>query len=241
MVTQKNLKILVVGQSNAAGFGTTNYTASNAFVGEWTDGYHRYPYSDPLQWGDHDTAPNTGSIWGRVGDKLMDTGFFSAVGFDVIAVGSSSVFNWDEQHADSNTPVRGYLCAQRLANALDDYTWDAVIWQQGEQDTVNGTSTANYQTALQHIVDKIRTVTSAPIFVCLSSYAFGNTSNLVRSAQVATVIAKSASNVWLGFDMDKLIPGDKRRSDNVHLNESGLKICADEWFHVLLPHLRGSF
>ena len=242
MVTQKNLKILVIGQSNAAGFGTTNYTASHSLVGEWSSNTaHHYPYADPITWGDHDTAPNTGSIWGRVGDRLMETGFFSAIGFDVIAVGSSSVTNWDEQHADSNTPVRGYLCAQRLADALNDYTWDAVIWQQGEQDTYNGQSQSDHATALGHIIDKIRSGTSAPIFITLSSYAFGSTSNAVRSAQVDTVRTKAGSNVWLSFDMDVLVPSFKRRSDDVHLNEAGLIACANAWSCVLLPHLRGSF
>lgn len=239
MITPRPIKILVIGQSNAAGFGTTPYTATNAFVGEWSESnYHVYPYADPIIYGDHDVAPNTGSIWGRLGDLLMETGYFSSVGFDVIAVGSSSVFNWDEQHADSNTPVRGYLCASRLANALDDYTWDVLIWQQGEQDTVNGTSQSAYATALTNIVNKIRTVTQAPLFISLSSYAFGNKSDAVRQAQLQVALAKKDSNVYIGFDMDFIVPPSKRRSDNVHLNEDGLKACAYAWYSQILPSLK---
>jgi hypothetical protein len=106
---------------------------------------------------------------------------------------------------------------------------------------VTGVSESAYSTALGHIIDKIRTGTSAPIFITLSSYAFGAVSQAVRSAQVSTARIKAGNNVWLSFDMDALVPPLKRRSDDVHLNEDGLKACANAWYSILLPHLRGSF
>ena len=113
---------LTYGQSNSANFGEIGYSVKNdvyhSFVG------HIYKYKDPII-GSHG---NSGSVWGMLGDKLIDNDFHDKIIFSNCGWGSAKInqLNQDDYF--------GYLVLNYNALVHKFGRVDGILFHQGESD-----------------------------------------------------------------------------------------------------------
>ena len=220
----RRLVILVAGQSNAANYGTTPRAAGGK-VYAFAQG-KLYAATDPLPGGDG----AGGSIWSRLGARLILTGDYDAVIFAVVAEGSTRATDWME----------GGRCHPRLITTLQELAAarlppDYFLWLQGESEGWSPASTGPaYRDALGQLHGAVRAHFPRVIFVAAQSTVGGSTpaNEQIRLAQAA---AANLPGALAGPDLDRLGRDDRR--DGVHFNDRGLAAAAGLWLEALTVSL----
>ncbi len=222
--------ILTFGQSNAANAGAQCYVARRGVYAFNVFDMNYYRAIDPLPGATNDG----GSIWGRLGDKLIEADLFQSVLFVPIAVGGSYIKDW--------TPRDGY-CYRRLMLALTRLKRagirpDMLCWHHGEADANRVmTSAQEYQARFRRLLTEIRRVgVEAPVYVALASHCANGphpyqNHEQIRRAQRQLV---SPPDVLPGPDTDQFI-GDFRH-DGCHFSEKGLDAVAQAWLECIMQH-----
>lgn len=188
--------------------------------------------NDPQPAPDRSTG---GSIWPPVGD-LLARQLQVPIGFANVAVGGTSTRQWLPTEPLS---VRLQQVGQKLG------TFRAVLWQQGESDVIENTSTADYSDRLQQI--RAAAVASwqisPPWFCALSThhptvYNRPESENRIREAllQVSRLPGFAP-----GPDTDKL-QGENRGGPQSrrHFSPTGQRNAAGLWADVLLRYLQSA-
>ena len=222
--------ILVLGQSNAGNHGEgLHRPAREVFVLNFlTMRCHRA--NDPLP----GASGAGGSVWSRLGDRLIERGVFKRVLFVPLAFGGTFIADWipgGKMHA------RAVLALSRLQtmHGAGILPITATVWQQGEAEA-NHTrmSSEAYQLHLLDVIADLRSRNVfAPIFIAQCSLCetgerpFRNHDS-IRSGQRATVNPKFG--VFAGPDTDLVTT--EFRSDGCHFSAAGLDQCADAWLEV---------
>ncbi len=223
----KTMIALVFGQSNAANNGQKAYTPHNAYVFNYYGG-KLYTAKDPL-------IGNTGkggSVWTRLGDKLIDSGFYKTVIFIPIAVGATAIERW----------VNGGDCFEKLQQTLK--TLDSlhiqlthIFWHQGESDNLQNTSKAKYKELLGSILQNLRKYQTADFYVSIASYHPGaiakplGVDTVIRTAQMEFI--NENKGVLAGPDTDTIIHAIHRH-DSVHFSDFGMAAYAQLWFNAII-------
>ncbi len=222
--------ILTFGQSNAANSGTQRYAARRGVYAFNIFDMNYYRAIDPLPGATNDG----GSVWGRLGDKLIEAGLFRSVLFVPIAVGGSFIKDW--------TPRDGY-CYRRLQLALTRLKRagirpDMLCWHHGEADANHAlTSAEDYQARFRRLLAKIRRASvEAPVYVAVASHCADDlhpyqNHEQIRRAQRQLV---SPPDVLPGPDTDRFT-GDFRH-DGCHFSEKGLDAVAQAWLECIMQH-----
>jgi len=222
---------VVLGQSNAANCTNFGYNAANANKIDCLNIYDggTYEGTNPLLGCsslDNDHV-STSNMFVRLADKLIAADIHRRVILIPIAINGSSVQAWA-----SPSGFRDRLrVACRRANALD-LPITGFLWQQGEADTVNGTSQTDYAAALQSLISYVRDLSwdvdhfsfPAPWFIARSSYYLGQTSAAVIAGQNAVV---NGIDVFAGPNTDVILSGG--RQDNAHWNSIGSDQASELW------------
>ncbi|CAN7171411.1 sialate O-acetylesterase [Rhizobium leguminosarum] len=151
----------------------------------------------------------------RMADKLVADGHFDRVIIVPMAVGNTRVEQW----ADSASPPYLFnkinVVGLRLRDAGLPCT--AIMWGQGESDTIANTSQASYAASLKRVIAEFNhAIPNCPILVAQESYYYGNTSAAVLAAQASVV---NNTTVFAGENVDLI--SSSGRYDNTHLNEAG--------------------
>lgn len=208
------------GQSNAANLGETPRKAGPGVFNYYQG--HLYQAQDPLQGADG----QSGSVWTRLGDKLIASKRYDAVAFASLAVGTTEIARW--QPGGDLLPgvvktVHG-LKAQGL-------TVTHLLWHQGEADARLHTSKEAYKASFSQIVASLRQQgITAPIYVCVSSRCQKQKPHSqVRQAQQEVV--NVVQGIYAGPDTDAL--GYAYRYDGCHFSDEGLEKVADLWMQKL--------
>jgi len=215
------LVFLTYGQSNAANTGQLGYEVHNP-VFMVNDGV-AYKYSDPSIGA---TGVN-GSVWGRVGDKLIDDGVTKAVFFINVAWGGASMEELVDDH-----PYR-YLDSQlRQSLALFGHI-DGILIHHGERHnkripdkTPLGAGT--YAKPFMKLRKKLAASTDAPIYLSLVSYC-GNRGIDHDLIKVQDGLIRDLKGVLRGVDSDALVDVKYRLTDQCHFSAEGLDKLSDEW------------
>jgi hypothetical protein len=186
--------------------------------------------NDPQPAPDRSTG---GSIWPPVGDLLAQH-LHVPIGFANVAVGGTSTRQWLPAEPLS---VRLQQIGRKLG------TFRAVLWQQGESDVIENTSTADYVSRLQQI--QAAAVASwqftPPWFCALSThhptvYHRPDAENRIRDAllQVSRLPGFAP-----GPDTDTL-QGENRGGPQSrrHFSPIGQRNAARLWADTLLQHLQ---
>jgi Carbohydrate esterase, sialic acid-specific acetylesterase len=223
--------ILSFGQSNAANDGAARYVSRQAVHVFNLFDMNYYKAVDPLP-----GATNSGgSVWGRLGDKMIESGQFRSVLFVPIAVGASYIQDW--------TPPDGY-CYRRLQFALTrlkrvGIRIDMLCWHQGEADANHRTTSAEeYKSGFRRLVKRIRAAgCEAPIYVAIASLCENDphphqNREQIRLAQQQLVAI--SEGLLPGPDTDRF--DDDYRSDGCHFSESGLDAVAQAWLESIAAH-----
>lgn len=213
--------MLTGGQSNAANSTSRQYIPTQA-VYMYLNGTC-YEARDPLL----GTTGVGGSHWGILADRLITEGRYTNVVIGATAVSGSDIASWGPGLDNFNYMV---TMAYQMKNA-SGLKIDAVLFQQGESDTVFGTTTQEYYDRLSMFIYGLRQYGSlyAPVYVSTTSYCYGVSSSQVIQGQ--TYAAATLWNTLSGPDTDTA--GLAYRWDGCHFNELGADFIAGLWFGVL--------
>lgn len=222
--------LLVLGQSNAANFGLTTYNTMcenvlNFYAGDL------YPCSDPLK----GATGTKGSVWGRLGDMLIDSGFAQVVIIAPCAIGGTTLQQWKPGGINNHyiTETIQHIQAKGL-------TITHILWHQGEANNAGLLSYAlalqnaqQYQIDFKELVAQFRSMgVNAPVFPAIATQCRQSADTLLQQAQRG--LASDSLGIFSGPDTDAL--GDDYRYDGCHFNEEGLFKHARLWANIILKH-----
>lgn len=222
---EKSLIILILGQSNAANYGSHLFSSDKNIYNYYENKI--FIAKDPLK----GASGNKGSIWIPMSEKLISDGGYKQILLVSIAEGGSTVSDW-------NTKGKYY---KKLINTLtqlknNNLFPNYILWQQGEEDNLLNTSLMDYKDGLQEIIGSINKLLkkNTPFILSLTSYsptAITPVNNEIRKAQMA--IVNSNKNVFIGPNTDKYIE-NKYRYDGIHLSKQAMIKIANDWSEILL-------
>jgi len=225
-----NAIILTLGQSNAANSGGGGYKVRgevfNIFRGKC------YIANDPLL----DTTGVKGSVWGRLADRLIDSGIYDKIFIKSIAIGGSPMVSWTQQGVGR---IHGNYF-QRVVEAvreLDslDLGVTHILWHQGEQDMSFGTTTEQYKDMFLDMLEGIRRLgVKAPIYVARASFCQGRESSRVIRAQ--NELIEEYDDIFQGPNTDLINLAKQRIDSGCHFSEIGLDEHALQWSDLIIKN-----
>jgi hypothetical protein len=218
--------ILTFGQSNAANSCEERYSPRGAVHVFNIFDMKFYRAIDPLP-GASDAG---GSVWGRLGDKLIDSGFARSVLFVPIAFGATYVEDW----TPGGQGYRRLLFAlHRLKRA--DIKVAMLCWHQGEANANHTSMTADeYRDCFRAMLRGLREAgVEAPVYVALATLCEDGPHPFQNSAQIRLGQKRlvSRDSVRPGPDTDQI--GIKHRRDGCHFAASGQELAAQAWFKAI--------
>ena len=223
---------VTAGQSNSANHGSPGFTPTKDTVSAWMGGSDwRHGY-DPQP----GATGGGGSAWSRLGEMLSDE-LKVPIGFISCGVGGARVDQW----------VPGAVFYPRLRLAIKSAGPNgirAVLWHQGESDSISKTTAEEYAKRLNSIIrqSRIDSGLAVPWGIAIASYHPATSSqeeNPIRKGQ-EMVIAGDAL-VFRGADTDSF-GALGYLCDGVHFNNEGLYEHALRWKEAILKYsLSSSF
>ena len=209
--------ILTFGQSNAANEGAGAYMPRQRVHVFNIFDMNYYVAADPLP----GASGFGGSVWGRLGDRLIEAGAYSSVLFVPIAFGASYIKDW----------APGGHCHRRLQFALRrlpraGVKVDMLCWHQGEADANHTNMPAHeYKMRFLKMVRVIRGAgVQAPIYVAVTSLCEAGAHPYDNREQIRLAqkqIVSVGDGLLPGPDTD-YIDGEHRQ-DGCHFSESGTR------------------
>lgn len=226
---------IIAGQSVSGGWVNADYTPSNSKVHNlniYTGGM--YHAADPMLGGNNGKMfgssfgfdPNASGAWGcQLADKLINAGKYTRVILVPAWCGGASVADYASTYEDR------IITADRRLKSVG-ITPTAVLWGQGEEDNILGTSQASCTSALNSVINSVRSSgVTCPWLIAQESYVGGTTSAAVRAAQASVV----TGTIYQGPDADTL--GSSYRYDGTHWNAAGADAYAALWQAAINSHL----
>ncbi len=216
----RTMVALVFGQSNAANSGQRRGHGGPGVYNFYAGKLHEA--QDPLL----GATGEGGSVWTRLGPKLLEDGPYDAVVFAPVAVGGTAIREWT---------VGGKLHPRLLETVAElkraDLTPTHLLWHQGEADNRAGTGADDYQEMFLAMLGSLRDRgVRAPAYVSVATLCGSARPNeTLRAAQRGLVNA--ALNIRAGPDTDALNTG--YRSDGCHFSAYGLERYAELWLAAL--------
>lgn len=219
------------GQSNSANYGSPAQKAEDERIsschyetGIWQHGNDPQPGA----------SFGGGSPWALLGNLLVKK-YGVPVGFICVGVGSTRVGNWTPQGS----------CYPRLKQALQlagPGGCRAVLWHQGESDSIAGTSSEKYAEMLSQVIAQSRQDAGwdVPWGVALASYHPKPAATAERQAAVVQGQRKAIATVPGVFQGPETDSFHTRGflADTVHFNAQGLAAHAQGWADALAPLLK---
>lgn len=222
---------LTCGQSNSCNHGRPRQSPSDDRVNamDWQSG--RWRHADDPQPG---AEGDGGSPWPILGDILART-YNAPIGFISVGVGATSVEQW----------LPGGDLYRRIKIALGrvgPHGVRAILWHQGENDSVAGTSANEYYHALALIIARSRHDAGwmVPWGVALVSYhPSAPAANYPPIIAGQKRVIQTEPDVFTGPATDDYHNHDWM-ADGVHFNTKGLTEHAKGWAEALKPLLRST-
>jgi hypothetical protein len=211
--------IVVLGQSNAANYGTGRYAATEA-VDNFDPGSGRcFSAIDPLLGADGSGS----SFVTRLGDTLVESGRFKRAIIVSIGVGGASVSDLTSTYLNRIENLIKKLRREGL-------TPTHFLFEQGETDASQDTTEPQYLASLTTLVRKFRSAGyQAPFYVAQASKCdelHPKNRRTIRNAQ-ADAVDRNLS-IRRGPDID-MIGNGGRSHGNCHMNEMGTFAQAALW------------
>ena len=220
------LVFLTYGQSNAANTGQLGYEVSEPVFMVY-DG-KAYPYSDPSL----GTTGLNATVWGRVGDKLIERGVTKAVFFINVAWGGASI-----QELARDFPY-GFLDEQLRQSLALFGRIDGILIHHGERHNrkipdKHPLGAETYAEPFMELREKLGELTDAPIWLSLVSYCGdrGIDEDLLR---VQDGLIRDLDGVLRGVMSDELVDVKYRQTDQCHFSAAGLDALADQWVAAIV-------
>lgn len=212
---------LTLGQSQSANYGETQYKSKKDVYSFYKGKF--YKAEDPLLGADG----NKGSVWTRLGDKIIEDQLYDTVLFIPIGAGGSVIERW--------TPNGElYYRVKEAIDGLRQYNLEIthIFWHQGSADSWQHSSdyAEQYKANFNKIINSIRdSGVNAPIYICISTYSYGNSDTYIQQAQRDLV--NIDANIYPGPNTDNI--DISYRYDGVHFSNEGLEELANLWLEEL--------
>jgi lysophospholipase L1-like esterase len=216
----RQVVLLVLGQSNAGNHGAETGPEPRGAGPMVTvfDGSECRRSADPLPGG----TGRHRSIWTRLEPMLRQRGVQADLLVAMLAVDSTTIDDWTRD----GSPLRDELARLLQGLARASLTPDAVLWQQGESDVRQGTSSQDYEKRLERLLTQLRQAgVVAPVILARSTRCRNLPGDPVTQAQDR--IASRHANVRIGPNTDAL-DGWHRHLD-CHFSALGLEMAAQMW------------
>jgi hypothetical protein len=219
------------GQSNSANHGQPPQKAQDDRVSSCNFENGVWQHGDDPQPG---ATGAGGSPWALLGDKFAKK-LDVPVGFICIGVGSTAVSFW-------MPGGEGYPRLKQAMQLAGAHGCRAVLWHQGESDSIPGTTAENYAEMLGEIIAQSRRDAGwdVPWGVALASFHPAPEATAERQAAVVAgqqkVIA-TVPGVFQGPETDSFHTRNLL-CDGVHFNAQGLAAHAKGWAEALAPLLQ---
>lgn len=225
---------LALGQSNAANHGDIPArTDRENYALNFLD-MSVSQANDPLP----GCSGTGGSIWSRLGNRLLEDGLFRRVLFIPVSFGGTFVKDW----APGGTMDRRLaLALSRLYRAAGrtPLPVTAVFWMQGEAEAnLTTMSSGEYAGLLDSVITRLRErCVFAPVFVALTTHCVvpesGTNHPEIRKGQAAAT--RADRGVLPGPDTDAVATAEDRH-DGCHLSGLGMDKCAELWLETIRTH-----
>jgi hypothetical protein len=214
---KKAMVAIVFGQSNSANYGETRKRAKEGVYNFYKGKLYRA--EDPLL----GATGDQGSVWTRLGDRIIEENLYDEVIFIPIGVGNTSIARW----------TTGGDLHSRIINAISDVMQSGLkvthlLWHQGESDVK--TCKQEYKKMFMNILRDIRSRgINAPIYVSIATRCGTSILHEIQEAQAELV--DTSSGIYRGPNTDNL--GFCYRYDGCHFSDEGLEKCAELWMEKL--------
>lgn len=216
---------VTAGQSNSANFGKPKQEAEDDRV-VYFNGKHFVPAKDPIPGG----CGDGGSPWPMLGD-LIARSQQVPVCFRSASLTWTEVKNWMPGVKHNNHMLYDNLV--KCIRAFPKGGVRAVLWHQGESDSLAGTSAKTYFKRLKTIINALNEDSGYVIPWFVAQASFHPEANATQEEEVAN----GQRRLWekgvahRGPNTDEL--GQSYRHDRVHFNQKGLTTHARRWFKAL--------
>jgi len=207
---------LTYGQSNAANHGQIGYEVKNK-VYQYFEG-KAYFYKDPSL----GATGYDGSVWGMVGDKLIESNIHNKVVFSNNGFGGRRIEELNKE------PFLNYLI-ENYNKLLKDYgRVDAILFHQGEINHSNKYGNSRYYKEFEILVEKLKAEgIIIPIYLSRTSICNNESdTNLIESQNR---IIHDMDIVFPGPNTDLLSDKKFRLPDNCHFSRLGFEEFSDMW------------
>lgn len=216
---------VTAGQSNSASFGRPRQVAKDDRV-VFFNGKGFIPAKDPIPGG----CGRDGSPWPILGDLIAGSQQIP-VCFRGATPTWTEVKNWMPGVQHKHWKLYNTLVAR--VGEFPKGGVRAVLWHQGESDSLAKTPAATYRDRLKTIIESLNKDAGyhIPWFVAQASFHTKSAEPEERE------VAKGQQLLWQqdiakrGPNTDEL--GPEYRSDKVHFNQRGLTAHAERWFKAL--------
>ena len=211
---------LTYGQSNSSNSGEIGYTVKNN-VYQFSQG-ETFVYKDPSLGG----TGNKGSVWGILGDKLINNGYFGSVVFSNCGYGGKKI-NELSEGVHFNFLVQNY---RELVNHFGKV--DAILFHQGESNNLKNDTQNYYEEFVAFRNKLIKKDISITIFLSRASLCMDKVSN-VSIIKAQNKLIKDFQNIKAGPNTDLLYEKKYRLEDNCHFSLLGL----DKFSDMFIKHI----
>jgi len=218
--------MLVIGQSLSANHATQKFTTKypDSVINYFNN--KCYIASSPLL----GASSEHGEFITPLADMLIKSKKYKTVVIVASGIGGTSINRW-QFGGDLNA-----MLSKTIGQLSNSYKITHVIWQQGESDYLEHTSTASYINSFDSIVNTLLLKNvDAPIFISISTKCGPNwvEDNPISLAQKKLVDNKK---IFIGVNTDILLDAIDRTPDECHLMGAGqIKISAS-YANAILKH-----
>ena len=216
---------ITAGQSNSCSFGGTKTQAQEDMVSAFDPAKDIWVHCDDPQPCISGFAKGNGegSPWPSAGDELYAR-LQVPIGFVTTGFGGSTIAELVDKH---------YAPIQDAIETLRPYGYRAILLHQGEGDSGIKTSTEDYAASLTELIAKTREDAGYDLIWLIANAAYTpytslDDNNKILEAQKQVCDEETIFLGPLTDDMDKN-SGYRRKEDNLHFNEEGLKEHGRRW------------
>ena len=213
---------ITYGQSNSVNHGQIGYDVKNNVLMFFED--KTYKYKDPSLGG----TGSDGSVWGMVGDKLVNSGNYDQIVFSNCGWGGQSINNLKEGQ------IFDYLVENYIKMKEKFGRVDGILFHQGESDNNESGHEYYYQSFVEFLDNLKSEGIDTKVYLSRVSYCqeIRPINKLLISEQ--NKIIKDFSNVYEGPNTDLLTERKYRLPDDCHFSIEGFDKFSDMWVESLI-------
>lgn len=224
---------ITAGQSNSCSFGETQTYAQEDMVSAFDPKKDVWQHCDDPQpcISGYSEGNGKGSPWPSAGDALFEK-LQVPIGFVTTGYGGSTIAQLLDKH---------YAAILDAIETLRPYGYRAILLHQGEGDYGIGTKQKDYAESLMKLIQQTRKDAGYDLIWMVANAAYNPWTSIAANNEILEAQKEvcDEETIFLGpltDDMDK-DSGYRRKQDNLHFNEEGLKEHGRRWAEAITTKL----